>query len=99
MKKNQIKTLAKFVGLKANAKQITDWNFLMLVVEKIENIIEHCIDIKTQISISWWYSPKNPVLLNGELAAAIRLKERHSNQFSGSFIKYINTINRAWCTK
>ncbi len=54
----KIKTLAKFMGLKNYPGEITDWNFVMLMVEKIEEIIEHAIQIDNSISIVWWYSPK-----------------------------------------
>ncbi len=35
-----------------------DWNQLMQVVEKIEGIIGHSVDIGSPIEITYWYSPK-----------------------------------------
>jgi len=58
MTKTEIKTVAKFVGMKDYPGKINDWNFVMIVVEKIGGIIEHEIKIGNAIEISWWYSSK-----------------------------------------
>lgn len=58
MERKQIKTIAKFMGMKDYPNQITDWNFTMMVVEKIEAIIESRVEIHHAITISWSYSPK-----------------------------------------
>lgn len=51
-----LKTLTRFVEVYPN--NLNDWNFVMRVVDKIELLIEHSIDIKGTIHIGWWYSPK-----------------------------------------
>ncbi len=58
MSKYNKKALAKFIESKDSFNFGYDWNLTMAVVEKIESIIEHSIDIKNSIHIAWWYSPK-----------------------------------------
>lgn len=58
MEKIQIKTVAKFMGMKDCQCQITDWNFIMMVVSRIESIIGGGIEISESVNISWSYSPK-----------------------------------------
>jgi hypothetical protein len=58
MDRKKIKTIAKFMGMKDHPNQKTDWNFAMMVVAKIEDIIERRIEIRHPVTISWYYSPK-----------------------------------------
>ncbi len=51
------KIITEFIEIKNFPNKI-DWNFVMIVVEKIEDIIEHPIKIDKTTSITWWYNPK-----------------------------------------
>lgn len=58
MSKYNTKTIAKFMGMKDYPGRLTDWNFVMQMVEKIEGIIEISITIESCVCIHWSYSPK-----------------------------------------
>lgn len=49
---------AKFLGIKKCPENIEDWNFIMQIVDKIEEISDDDVEIKQSISICWFYSPK-----------------------------------------
>jgi hypothetical protein len=50
-------------GLKSKKELLyhRDWNWIMEVVDKIEGIIGHSVDVDNTIGLSWWYSTKKTV--------------------------------------
>lgn len=69
-------TLSKFIGVNDCHTEKIDWNFIMLVIEKIEGIIEFPVDVNGAINIHWWYSPKKTVTFRGGMDDVSWTKKR-----------------------